>query len=84
MSFWTRERTARAVALARAGKSAEQICEIIRAPSRNAVIGKLYRMGISRQADATPDELRKIRRKRANEADRHWRCRRDTGSSPSA
>lgn len=48
MRFWTDENTAAAKALWMAGKSASQVANAIGAPSRNAVIGRVYRMGWKR------------------------------------
>lgn len=47
-SFWTKERTALLKSLWSEGFSASQICQRLRARSRSAVIGKLYRLGLSR------------------------------------
>lgn len=47
MSFWNDEQVTKAEHLWRDGRSAAQIAALIGAPSRNAVIGKLTRLGLT-------------------------------------
>lgn len=46
--FWTAERIEQLKALHAADNSASQIAEVMGAPSRSAVIGKLHRLGLHR------------------------------------
>lgn len=48
---WTAERTEKVVALWQKGLSATQIADILGGVTRNAVIGKVHRMGLSGRAD---------------------------------
>ena len=48
MTFWTQERVDQATSLWKEGKSAAQVAKAIKAPSRNAVIAKLHRLGLTR------------------------------------
>lgn len=52
MSFWTDDKVEQAKKLFAEGKSHGEIARLIRAPSRNAVLGKLSRMGLTRGAIA--------------------------------
>lgn len=47
-AFWTNDRIDRAISLFRNNHSVTQIAEIIGASSRNAVAGKLHRMGVTK------------------------------------
>ncbi len=62
---WDQSRVARMKALWLDGRTATEIHEILRAPSRNAVVGKLHRLGLFR--NATP-EARKLTGKVAQRA----------------
>ncbi len=71
-SFWTEERLERLKTLHAEGKSATQIFALMGAQSRNAVCGKIHRLGLSAPPRA-PKQPRAPRKSRAGE--HHLRAR---------
>lgn len=61
MTFWTEERVEALKHQWSAGKSAGVIAETLGCVSRNAVIGKLHRMGIGRMGQARLSQVRRAR-----------------------
>lgn len=51
MSFWNTDKVERLKTLWEAGRSASDIAATIGAPSRNAVIAKVHRLGLTRDAE---------------------------------
>ncbi len=59
MTFWTDERVAELKMLWEHGVTAGQIVREMGAPSRNAVLGKTYRLGLSRPPGEMAEQTRK-------------------------
>lgn len=59
MTFWTDERVEELKALFEHGVTAGQIKREMQAPSRNAVLGKLHRLGLHRDVTERGEQTRK-------------------------
>jgi len=57
MTFWTSNRISELHSLWHDGKSAVYICKALNAPSRNAVLGKLWRDGLIPRGNKNPAAL---------------------------